>query len=285
MSRLGPESDKEVASMSRKRASSLVDSLPPEVLQDLLTGTPDDARRAIEFLSGQSDAVLISADDLTADPSIPTDVIYEVKITLSGCRPAIMRTIAVRDMTLGDLHFAIQIAMGWQNCHMHEFEVKGTKARFSSPEFNEPSPFGFDFGPQWDNEEAMTLSRLVASDHRRLVYVYDFGDGWTHEILISKPKPSKPELTYPCCLKGQFAGPPEDCGGIWGYLDLVDALHTPPAERTEDQRERLEWLGRFDPEKFDPAKVTKALQKAFPPPKRRNGAGKKRGAKPAKSKS
>jgi hypothetical protein len=65
----------------------------------------------------------------------------------------------------------------------------------------------------------------------------------------------------------------------------VYALNTPPAERTDDHRERLEWLGRFDPEKFDPAKVTKALQKAFPAPKRRNTAAKKSAVKPAKAKS
>jgi hypothetical protein len=158
-------------------------------LKDLLTGTPEDVRRAMELLSGESDAVVISPDHLTAEPLNAVDVIYEVKITLAGFRPAITRTIAVCDMTLGDLHFAIQIAMGWENCHMHEFEVKGTKARFSSPEFNEPSPFGFDFGPQWNNEETMTLSRLVASDHRRLVYIYDLA---THGHTMSSSRSRNP---------------------------------------------------------------------------------------------
>jgi hypothetical protein len=71
-----------------------------------------------------------------------------------------------------------------------------------------------------------------------------------------------PKVKYPLCLEGARACPPEDCGGIWGYADFVDAIQNPDHEQHE---ELLEWVGgRFDPERFDPAKATKAMRKGLP---------------------
>ncbi|HUQ69167.1 MAG TPA: plasmid pRiA4b ORF-3 family protein [Planctomycetaceae bacterium] len=270
--------------MPRKPFANKFSHIDPEVLKSLIAGTPEEIEQALQAMAEGGQSAVVSADDLLPAIPIPPDAVFEVKMTLSGFRPAVTRTIAVCDMSLGDLHFAIQIAMGWTNSHMHEFEVQGTDRRFGEiPDASDSMAMDFGMDVEWDDEEGVNLSQLVAADRRRLTYTYDFGDSWTHEILISKPKVAKPALTYPCCLKGVLACPPEDCGGIWGYLDLVDSLRIPAAERSDDQRERLEWLGRFDPDKFDSTKVTKQLQKAFPPRKAKSGARKqpsKRSVKP-----
>ncbi len=82
-----------------------------------------------------------------------------------------------------------------------------------------------------------------------LVYEYDFGDGWEHRLELQKIVPPEPGTRYPTCLAGKRACPPEDCGGVWGYMDLIEALADPEHERHE---ELLDWIGgEFDPEAFD----------------------------------
>jgi hypothetical protein len=96
----------------------------------------------------------------------------------------------------------------------------------------------------------------------RFQYEYDFGDSWYHEVLFEGVVRPDPKAKYPLCLEGERACPPEDCGGVWGYPDFVEAIRNPDDERHE---ELLEWIGgRFDPEAFDPVKATKAMRKGLP---------------------
>ena len=93
-------------------------------------------------------------------------------------------------------------------------------------------------------------------------YEYDFGDSWEHEVLVEGVVPPEPKVKYPLCLEGSRACPPDDCGGVWGYADFVEAIQNPDNERHE---ELMEWVGgRFDSEDFDPVAATKAMKKGLP---------------------
>jgi hypothetical protein len=88
-------------------------------------------------------------------------------------------------------------------------------------------------------------------------YAYDMGDGWEHEVLVEKILPAESGKRYPVCITGRRACPPEDCGGIWGYAELLQTIKDPKHEGYE---ERMEWLGgEFDPEAFDAEEVNALL--------------------------
>ena len=84
----------------------------------------------------------------------------------------------------------------------------------------------------------------------RALYTYDYGDGWLHDVLFEGSYPKEPGKKYPICLAGELAGPPEDCGGIRGYYDCVTVL-----KNRDNSEGKLIWLGRWRPDRFDPAKI------------------------------
>jgi hypothetical protein len=102
------------------------------------------------------------------------------------------------------------------------------------------------------------LSQIVRGEKQKFTYEYDFGDSWEHEILIEKILQPEAGVRYPVCITGKRACPPEDCGGIWGYADLLETIKNPDDEEYE---EMMEWLGGdFDPEAFDLDSIDKALR-------------------------
>ncbi|MCC7475151.1 MAG: plasmid pRiA4b ORF-3 family protein [Pirellulales bacterium] len=185
---------------------------------------------------------------LLSQQSQPTTA-YQLKITLDHSDPAIWRQVVVADCTLDILHEIIQIAMGWDSCHLHQFEHG--KARFTNPCFDLDSDDLYD-------ETQVLLSQLVADGCKKLRYWYDFGDDWWHTIKIEKTLHPKPGDKFPLCQAGEGACPPEDCGGTWGYYELLRTLKDP---KSEDREEMLEWLGEdFDPAKFDLNETNRLLQ-------------------------
>lgn len=92
-------------------------------------------------------------------------------------------------------------------------------------------------------------------------YEYDFGDGWEHEVLCEGNPPPDKRTTYPLCLEGDRACPPEDVGGIWGYAAFLEAIADPNHEQHDDF---AEWAVDFDPEEFDAAETTKAMRRGLP---------------------
>ena len=130
--------------------------------------------------------------------------IFEIKIELREVRPAVLRRVQVPgDMTLAGLHEVVQVAMGWTDSHLHEFEVNG--ARYGQPD------------PDWDDgevaDEAKVMLFRLLGQGDRVGYVYDFGDGWTHRLTVEKVLAPEPGLQYPRCVSGRRACPPEDVGG------------------------------------------------------------------------
>ncbi len=178
--------------------------------------------------------------------------VYQFKITLQGIKPAIWRRIQVPETyTLWDLHLAIQDAMGWENCHLHEFIVidpASSKTRSVSIPDHE-----WDADPIYSDNK-IPIKPIFSKDIKKAKYIYDFGDGWEHSVVLEKILPKSADTHYPVCLAGKRACPPEDCGGIWGYEELVTILKNP---KNKGYKERMEWLGcKYDPEDFSPKEVT-----------------------------
>ncbi|MFZ0256029.1 MAG: plasmid pRiA4b ORF-3 family protein [Gammaproteobacteria bacterium] len=193
----------------------------------------------------------------TAMPSksaSPAGKIYQIKITLLDIVPEIWRRLLVPSSTsLAAFHYLLQTAMGWENSHMHAFRIRGK-----------------EYGINYDGEEIFSDDAndvFLADFHFRsgskFYYTYDFGDSWRHGIVVEAVSPPDPEERYPVCIGGERACPPEDCGGAWGYLDLVRVIRNPEDPNREDL---LEWLGgEFDPSDFDPGTVNRALERSqFP---------------------
>jgi len=187
-----------------------------------------------------------------------TDLVYQFKITLLGAEPPIWQRIQVQDCMLDKLHEHIQTAMGWTNSHLHEFDIKGQ--RYGDLQLLD---HGFDGGKCFDSTKT-NLSQIVPKTDKKFAfkYEYDFGDGWEHEVLFEGSPPVDPKAKYPLCLEGKRACPPEDCGGVWGYNDLLEAIKDPNHEEHESM---LEWIDDdFDAEAFNPKQATKAMKKGLP---------------------
>jgi hypothetical protein len=183
-------------------------------------------------------------------------MIVRLHITLLDIDPPIWRRLELpANFTLARLHDAIQRAFGWQDYHLHEFKIAGVR-------YGMPSPEDADFGRKIEDERKITLEALARQDIRTFGYVYDFGDDWQVAIVVESAAPAHAKAVYPRVVGGARAGAPEDCGGPWGYAELLEAIADEDHERHE---ELSEWAGAdFDPENFDQAAINKALAKLAP---------------------
>jgi hypothetical protein len=144
--------------------------------------------------------------------------------------------------------------MGWTNSHLHQFIV-GKKV-YSDPSFDLDE---YADGPRVFDEDATPLTEVARRVRSTFAYEYDFGDSWDHRITVEKildPDPAAAGRAL--CLDGERACPPEDCGGVWGYADLLEIIMDPKHEEYDSM---MEWLGGdFDPEAFDRDRVNKYLK-------------------------
>jgi hypothetical protein len=171
---------------------------------------------------------------------------FQLKITLKDIKPPIWRRILVApEIKLDKLHDVLQIVMGWTNSHLHQFET----------------PDGYFADPSFEVEETqssrkVTLQSVLYGPKSSIRYEYDFGDTWDHQVQLEKVV----ELDQPVlalCLGGARSCPPEDCGGFWGYDNLLEILKNPKHPEYESM---TEWIGPgFDPEFFDIGEVNEQL--------------------------
>ncbi|HBV21871.1 MAG TPA: hypothetical protein DEF07_09150 [Nitrosomonas sp.] len=166
--------------------------------------------------------------------------IYQLKVTLKNIRPPIWRRFLISSTTnLGDMHLVLQIVMGWANVHLHEF-VKENE-RYGEPDIEFPSDI--------HDETEFRLDQILKQEKEKLIYIYDFGDGWEHEVLLEKVLPFKHDAVLPTCIKGKRACPPEDVGGVGGYGMFLEAVSDPSHP---EYAAMCEWAGGgFDSEFFD----------------------------------
>jgi len=181
----------------------------------------------------------------------PPNSVYQLKITLSGSKPSIWRRVQVDShIKLSKLHDIFQEVMGWEDSHLHQFIIN--KVRYGEP-------YDDDFGMnKMQDEKKFWLDQVIIAPKSKFIYEYDFGDGWEHTVSLEKIVEPDAAAHYPFCTAGARACPPEDCGGIWGYEELLETLKTDG----EDKAELIEWLGgEFDPELFDIERLNWRLKK------------------------
>lgn len=166
--------------------------------------------------------------------------IFQIKITLKGVsKPPVWRRVLVpAGIRLDRFHETVQAAMGWLDYHMHVFSTGAGDYGVADPELGHR------------DERTISLARVLDEPGARLIYTYDFGDDWDHQVLLEQELAAEPGTAYPRCVAGKGACPPEDCGGPWGYMDLR-ALLADPANEGHD--EMLEWLGLESAGEFDTA--------------------------------
>lgn len=211
--------------------------------------------KGLHALNQQLDAIEETAVEILDEATRAVDgvfddtPVFELKISLKTIRPQIWRRIRVPgSVHLDQLHRIIQIAMGWFGGHLHLFRIDGEV--FAPAELDEPEAHP---------EEHFRLAQIGFREKDRFQYVYDFGDDWVHEILVSRilDPDDLPERdrTTPRILSGKRAAPPEDCGGISGYCYLME-------ETDQEELEQIAPPG-WDPEHFDVDWTNRILAEEF----------------------
>jgi hypothetical protein len=179
--------------------------------------------------------------------------IVQIGVSLFQSYPPITRRLFLLEETsFFELHHIIQISMGWKNYHLFEFTVNGYRIGMV-----DESEYGF-----WNNQvisaKSLSLSDVVSSDQDSFEYLYDFGDRWIHNITIERWGEVDDNGFLAHCIDGALNCPPEDCGGINGYYELLEILEN---KNHPEYSNTLHWVGaNFDPKKFDKPRVKRQLE-------------------------
>jgi hypothetical protein len=175
--------------------------------------------------------------------------VYAIKVTLLGTSPPVWRRVLVyRDITLRNLHKTLQTVMGWTNSQLHQFVFK--KQKYSDPKYG--------LGSGIINENRTRLGDVICNPGTRLLYEYDFGDGWQHELLLEEILLGD-ESFKQICVAGERNCPPEDCGGPHAFAELLKALQE---SRHPEQGDISEWVGEnFAPEYFAADEINRKLHR------------------------
>ncbi len=191
----------------------------------------DSVQAQLELLADFQDKVIktriekVTAEKFQSGPYPEgTKTVHRLKITLRKVRPPVWRRIELAsDTTLGELSPMLEGVMGWYGGHLHAFDIGGTD--FSPPD------------PDWDtgdlDEKKYRLGAVLPTVGGKMGWDYDFGDNWQHTVLVEAITPTDPQLEYPLCVTGKRACPPDDCGGPWAYMSILEALrdlHYPDRE-------------------------------------------------------
>lgn len=194
-------------------------------------------------------------------------VLLTVRVDLKWAKPPVWRRLTVPgDIDLETFHWVLQIAMGWEDMHLHKFTI-GTKA-YDRDTAAFLTTFEAEEGEEGTAEWEARLDQVLRQPRDVLTYLYDFGDDWQHTIRLEKVEPAGQSApSGPRCIKGRGACPPEDIGGIGRYLWMADWARSGYssdylAEYGGDADELLEWLGPgWHPDAFDVDEVNRALAK------------------------
>jgi hypothetical protein len=197
--------------------------------------------------------------------------IATVRIELRHTDPPIWRQVEVpTSITLKVLHDIVQIVMSWFDYHMWEFAIGGRR-------YGRPMDEDWGDGPRLDAGK-VRLRDVLAGRKTVIDYVYDFGDDWEHRLTVTDVRAGDPGVRYPRYVGGERNGPPEDCGGIPGFYELLEALADPKHPR---HAELSEWIDGYDPDAIDELSIKYALGRIA----NRRNAGRKRLAKKRKGRS
>ncbi|MDQ0093354.1 IS1096 element passenger TnpR family protein [Paeniglutamicibacter psychrophenolicus] len=232
-----------------------------QIVKTVFAGMPEDFDE-LDEVNGFPAAAGEHEIELRRDtPPVETTAIHQLRVELQDLTPPIWRTVLVPNgASLRDLHDIIQRAFEWDNSHMHRFQKGGR----NGTSYSSPSPFEPYPGENRDvDENTVALSEVFKRKGSKLEYTYDFGDSWRHLVTLEKTLSPKDAGEFPRCIDGQRMAPEEDCGGAWGWINLLDAVNDPAHPAHED---RMDWMGMeegetLDPEKFDLAEINERLSR------------------------
>ena len=180
--------------------------------------------------------------------------LYQLKIVLNYSKPIIWRRIVVpANIKLSRLHDVFQKVMPWTDSHLHQFVVGEVFYGLPGEDFVD------DHEPKTLNEKRHTLAEIAPGPKSVFIYEYDFGDSWEHVVIVEKVLPPDANFKRLVCLAGQNACPPDDCGGIPGYYQMLKILANPKNEEHESVKE---WIGgKWDARLFDVDQVNAELKR------------------------
>ena len=180
----------------------------------------------------------------------PAEKVFALKLTVAGTDPRVWRKLVVREsMWLSRLHDAIQVIFDWYDYQSHVFSLDDL--RLGNPSKRDDHVV--------EDDRDVTLADLDLAHRERLEYEYLFGEGWKVDIRVEVSGTVKKGVRYPACAAGERAGPPEDCGGLDAFHDMIACLRE---KDTELGREWAEWIGpEYDPEACDLERINTALRK------------------------
>ena len=179
---------------------------------------------------------------------------YHIRIKLNNAPLPIWRELKVpSNITLEVLSFLIIEAMGWENIHLHQFKKGDVYFKNTACINQDRELMPFSRVTVKDTND-FSLGQILMEKGDRMKYEYDFGDSWEHEIWVKGIREyASGETPDVIVVKGKGACPPEDCGGVWGYEDLL-RIHA-KKRRSKEDKERLQWYhlhySEFNPEEFN----------------------------------
>lgn len=169
----------------------------------------------------------------------------QLKIVLTGTNPQVWRRIHILSTSsLRTLQYAISDVMEWNYMHLYKFII-------GEDEYGDPE-FDYDFSG-WLDDSKMTVGRIIKKN-QQFEFIYDFGDNWSHQIIIEDIFDADSRERYPVCISGENASPPEDCGGIYGFEEFK--MSTPIIKKRKpknvlDSLDIMRTQSGFDPHFFD----------------------------------
>ena len=194
----------------------------------------------------------------------PHAVIYQLKVALRGISPLIWRRLLVHaDTSIADLHHILQLVIGWTNSHLHRFLIHGK-------EYGIAYDGGMGFA---DYSRQIKLAEFRFRLRERFLYEYDFNDHWQHDIRVEQIVVADANRTYPMCIGGKRAAPPEGCGGVEAYLAqwrhwkyeflcrrLQDRVTDGEQDSFTDEEDEDSYELGYDPDHFDRRAVNAQLR-------------------------
>ena len=188
--------------------------------------------------------------------SLSKPCLITLRIELAGTTPLVWRRITLDGRSsFANLHHVIQAAMGWHDAHLHQFRINNRYIGVPDPESD---------APEWHTEdERKVFLNRVLTDDAVFTYLYDFGDGWEHRLLVEEYDDSD-DLRFgdgdAWVDAGERACPPEDCGGVGGFQDCLEKLEDEPY--SDESKELREWAGLdYDPAGFDRQAANAAIKR------------------------
>ncbi len=248
------------------------DGIDPETMRklvdQLLADNDGDPRSVLEDLlqaaSARPEISPPTREQPILSPPPKTVARYRVRIDLDGAKPPIWRRLEMAgDLTLDRVHQVLVTAMGWSDFHLHNFSTSPARDFSVAPFLTD---FDEEEGDEGINERDVRLDQTLREVGDRLFYEYDFGDSWDHTITLEAVDDLDPELPAALLIAGERACPPEDCGGVDGYLEILELL-VDEGPKDEHQQQVLDWLPRdYDPAEFEVEATDQRVQLALTAP-------------------